>query len=158
MISVADVLSLPLLSNIRIYAGKNGLSNPVLHAGFFEWEELSDIPKYFEEDELIITTLSSAKDDSLASEKIISSLIHNRPAAIFIKDVFFSDSSEYIRHLADKKCVPVVFFSDAYIDRLFHAVYQLIISEPCIRIIYFFVWTNLKPILVYSAAIRCRFS
>ena len=126
MLTVSDVLSLPILSDTRICAGESGLCNEVLQAGFFEWEELSDIPKYFDSNEFIITTLSSAKGNSAESEHIIRSLIYNRPAAILIKDVFFKDLPDSVKQLADKKCVPIVFFSNAYIDRIFYSIYQLI--------------------------------
>ena len=122
MPTVANLLSKPLFKNFRIISGKNGLNNNVTSAGFFEWEQDFQITKSFSKGEFVISTLSSFKDDSNAVEKSLKLLINNNVAAIAIKDIYYKDISDELKSYSNEHSIPIMFFSDTYIDELLYAV------------------------------------
>ncbi len=122
MPTVANLLSKPMFSEFRVISGKNGLNNKVTSAGFFEWEQDSQITRSFNKGEFVITTLSSLKDDTAAVEKSLKLLINNNVAAIAIKDIYYKDLSDDIKEYSNKRSVPIMFFTDTYIDEILYAV------------------------------------
>lgn len=122
MPTVANLLSKSLFKDFRIVSGKSGLNNKVTSAGFFEWEQDFQITKSFDKGEFVITTLSSFKDDPNAVEKSLKLLINNNVAAIAIKDIYYKDLSDELKSYSNEHNVPVMFFTDTYIDELLYAV------------------------------------
>lgn len=122
MPTVANLLSKSMFSDFRLVSGKNGLNNRVTCAGFFEWEQDFEITKSFGKGEFVITTLSSFKDDPNAVEKSIKLLINNNVAAIAIKDIYYKDISDSLKSYSDKRNVPIMFFTDTYIDELLYTI------------------------------------
>lgn len=116
MILVRDILSAPLFSNFRIVSGYNGLNTPVRTTGFWEWESPADTRKNFSKGAFIVTTLAAVKDDPGEAESCLRDLIRNQAAAIAIKDVYYKEVSEQLRAFSDEWNVPILFFSDTYID------------------------------------------
>lgn len=122
MPTVANLLSKSLFKDFRIVSGKSGLNNKVTSAGFFEWEQDFQITKSFDKGEFVITTLSSFKDDPNAVEKSLKLLINNNVSAIAIKDIYYKDLSDELKSYSNEHNVPVMFFTDTYIDELLYAV------------------------------------
>lgn len=122
MPTVANLLSKPMFKNFRLVSGRNGLNNNVTSAGFFEWEQDFQITKSFNKGEFVLTTLSSFKDDINGAEKSLKLLINNNVSAIAIKDVCYSDISENLKKYSDSHGVPIMFFTDTYIDEILYAV------------------------------------
>lgn len=122
MPTVANLLSKPMLKDFRIVSGKNGLNNKVTGAGFFEWEQDFQITKSFSTGEFVISTLSSFKDDPTAVERALKLLINNNVSAIAIKDIYYKDLPDNLKQYSDEHGVPVMFFSDTYIDELLYMV------------------------------------
>lgn len=124
MLTVSNLLSNALLENFHIAAGADGLSNPIFSTGYFEWEQDIDIVKSFGRGEFVITTLYAAKDDISMAEKCLKLLINNQVAAIAIKDVYYSDISDEIKQYANKHNVPILFFSNTYIDTIIVSIHN----------------------------------
>lgn len=122
MLLLQDILSLPECKDFRIVSGHNGINNPILRTGFLEWESGSDISMHFGEGEFVVTTLAAVKDNPALAEAHMRSLIRNRVAAILIKDLYYQDIPQTLKDYSDEKSVPVIFFSDAYIDDLLYIV------------------------------------
>jgi len=122
MPTVANILSKPLFKNFRLISGRSGLNNKVTSAGFFEWEQDLQITKSFAKGEFVITTLSSIKDDTSVIDRSLKLLINNHVAAIAIKDVYFNDLSEELKTYSNDNAVPIMFFSDTYIDEVLYEV------------------------------------
>lgn len=122
MPTVANLLSKSLFKDFRLISGKNGLNNKVTSAGFFEWEQDFQIIKSFSKGEFVITTLSSFKDDPDAVEKSMKLLINNNVSAIAIKDIYYKDISDSLKEYSNSHNVPIMFFTDTYIDELLYAV------------------------------------
>ena len=122
MPTVANLLSKSLFKNFRLVSGRNGLNNNVTSAGFFEWEQGFQITKYFDKGEFVVTTISSLKDDINAIEKSLKLLINNNVSAIAIKDIYYDDISDNLKNYSDIHGVPILFFTDTYIDEILYAV------------------------------------
>lgn len=122
MPTVANLLSKTLFQDFRIVSGKNGLNNKVTSAGFFEWEQDFQITKSFDKGEFVITTLSSFKDDPNAVERSLKLLINNSVSAIAIKDIYYKDLSDDLKRYSNDHSVPIMFFTDTYIDELLYVV------------------------------------
>lgn len=122
MPTVANLLSKSLFKDFRLISGKGGLNNKVTSAGFFEWEQDLQITRSFSKGEFVITTLSSFKDDPTAVERSMKLLINNNVAAIAIKDIYYKDISDELKSYSNNHNVPIMFFTDTYIDELLYAV------------------------------------
>lgn len=122
MPTVANLLSKSMFKDFRVVSGKNGLNNNVTCAGFFEWEQDFQITKSFSKGEFVITTLSSFKDDPHAVERSMKLLINNNVAAIAIKDIYYKDISDSLKAYSNSHNVPIMFFTDTYIDELLYVV------------------------------------
>lgn len=122
MAIVSTLLSHPLFKDFRIAAGAGGLHNDVHSTGYFEWEEDLDIVKNFRRGEFVVTTLYAAKDDVEFAKKCLKLLINNQVAAIAIKDLYYEDLPDEVKSYADQHHVPILFFSDLYVDDIIVAI------------------------------------
>ncbi|MFR8072343.1 MAG: PucR family transcriptional regulator [Anaerovoracaceae bacterium] len=122
MLTVSDLILSPIFSTVRLAAGKNGLSNIVLGTGILDWENINEIPQYFNAGEFVITNLANMKDDRKKAESCVKALIMNRASAVMIKDIYYDEISEELRQFAEEKHVPVFFFDKVYIDDMIHEV------------------------------------
>lgn len=129
MVLLRDILSAPLFSGFRIVSGYNGINTPVTQAGFLEWESGADIEKNFEKGEFVITTLAAAKDDPGRAETCLRMLIRHQVAAIAIKDIYYKDISTQLREFSDTWNVPILFFSDTFIDDVLFYIKTALLKE-----------------------------
>lgn len=116
MVLLGDILSIPEFSDFRVVSGFNGINEPVVSAGYLDWESGSDIASTFPKGELVITTLAAAKGRPEFAESCIRALIRAKVAAVVIKDVCFSDVSDALKEYSNEHNVPIIFFSDLYTD------------------------------------------
>ncbi|WP_206458244.1 PucR family transcriptional regulator [Anaerovorax sp. IOR16] len=116
MVLLRDILAIPEFSNFRVVSGFNGINEPVTSTGFFEWESGSDITKNFAKGEFVVTTLAVVKDKPESAKSCIKTLIRNKVTAIVIKDIYFSDVSDDIKECSNEHNVPIIFFSDLFVD------------------------------------------
>ncbi len=129
MVLLRDILSAPLFSAFRIVSGYNGINTPITQVGFFEWESGADIERNFEKGEFVITTLAAAKDDPGRAETCLRTLIRHQVAAIAIKDVYYKEVSAQLREFSDTWNVPILFFSDTYIDDIIFHIKTALLKE-----------------------------
>lgn len=122
MPTVANLLSKPMFKDFRMVSGKSGLNNKVTSAGFLEWEQDTQITKSFDKGEFVLTTLASIKDDSVAIDRSLKLLINNHVSAIAIKDIYFTDLPDAIKDYSNEHGVPIMFFTDIYIDEILYAI------------------------------------
>lgn len=128
MVLVQDILASPMFSDFRVVSGYNGISNPIRHAGFLEWESGSDLQKNFSKDEFVITTLAVSKDNPDYAESCLRVLIQHQVAAIAIKDVYFHEISDSLRRFSEERNVPIMFFSNLYIDDVLYYIKTAILK------------------------------
>ena len=122
MPTVANLLSKPMFKDFRMVSGKSGLNNKVTSAGFLEWEQDTQITNSFDKGEFVLTTLASIKDDSVAIDRSLKLLINNHVSAIAIKDIYFTDLPDTIKDYSNEHGVPIMFFTDTYIDEILYAI------------------------------------
>lgn len=122
MPTVANLLSKPMFKDFRMVSGKSGLNNKVTSAGFLEWEQDTQITKSFDKGEFVLTTLASIKDDAVAIDRSLKLLINNNVSAIAIKDIYFKDLPDAIKDYSNEHGVPIMFFTDTYIDEILYAI------------------------------------
>ena len=122
MPTVANLLSKPMFKDFRMVSGKSGLNNKVTSAGFLEWEQDTQITKSFDKGEFVLTTLASIKDDAVAIDRSLKLLINNHVSAIAIKDIYFTDLPDAIKDYSNEHGVPIMFFTDIYIDEILYAI------------------------------------
>ena len=118
MITVKDILARPQFKKFHLVSGQRGLCNPVVSAGFFEWETGPAIEASFPKNEFVITTLSAAKDNPLDMEVALTRLIQCRVAAIAIKKVYFTQIPNTIYDLSNQHNIPILFFDNLYVDEV----------------------------------------
>lgn len=129
MILVRDILSAPLFSGFRMVSGFNGINTPVTQVGFFEWESGADVERNFQKGEFVVTTLSSMKDDPAYAETCLRTLIRHQVSAIAIKDIYFKEVSDFLREFSDTWNVPILFFSDTFIDDILYYIRTALLKE-----------------------------
>jgi len=122
MPTVANLLSKPMFKDFRMVSGKSGLNNKVTSAGFLEWEQDTQITKSFDKGEFVLTTLASIKDNAVAIDRSLKLLINNHVSAIAIKDIYFTDLPDDIKAYSNEHGVPIMFFSDTYIDEILYTI------------------------------------
>lgn len=128
MVLVQDILASPMFADFHVVSGYNGISNPIRHVGFLEWESGMDLQKNFSKDEFVITTLAVTKDDPAYAESCLRVLIQHQVAAIAIKDVYFHEISDALRKFSEERNVPIMFFSDLYIDDVLYYIKTAILK------------------------------
>lgn len=129
MITVGELLATRFFKNFRFATKKVGLNTTISASGFFEWESKLDIKRTFRKGEFVVTTLSLAKDDKEYAEECLIALIANGASAIAIKDIHFKDISDKLRGFAEKNNVPILFFTDTYVDDVLFNVRTLLLEE-----------------------------
>jgi len=122
MITVMDLVAHPVFREFRLASGQNGLYNPVLGTGIFEWETPDDIEKNFLPGEFVVTTLSCTKGDLTAGEALLKILINKGISGIGIKTVYFQEISDELKSYAELHRVPVFFFSNTFFDDIIFTI------------------------------------
>lgn len=81
-ISLREMLALPSLKNVRLIAGASGLNNIVRSVNIME---VPDILDWTRAGELLLTTVYSIRDDSIAQSRLIPELANRNLAGLAIK-------------------------------------------------------------------------
>lgn len=129
MINVMDLLSLPQFNDFKIISNSKGLRNAVQGTGIWEWERPEVIEQTFLPGEFVFTTLSALRDDEAWAIDGLKTLIRKKVSAIAIKTVYFDSCPEEILALANEYKVPILTFSEAYMDDLIYVVKNAALSS-----------------------------
>lgn len=129
MITVIELLSLPVFCGFQLISGQSGLYNAVTGTGIFEWESPEDVEKTFAKGEFVVTTLSQAKNDSSFAENCLKMLIIKEVSAIAIKTIYFKEISEELKSFSDQHKVPIFLFSGAFFDDVIFTIKNALITS-----------------------------
>lgn len=129
MINVMDLLSLPQFNSFKIISNSKGLRNIVEGTGIWEWEQAEMIEQTFQSGEFVFTTLSALRDNEDWALEGLKTLIKKRVSAIAIKTVYFDTCPEEILVLANEYKVPILTFSEAYMDDLIYVIKNAVLSN-----------------------------
>lgn len=129
MITVIELLSLPVFSGFRLMSGQSGLYNAVTGTGIFEWESPADVDQTFAKGEFVVTTLSQAKNDSSLAENCLRMLMIKGVSAIAIKTIYFKEISEELKLFSDLHKVPIFLFSSTFFDDVIFTIKNALITS-----------------------------
>lgn len=128
MLTVTDLMALPLFSEFELVSDTGGLHNSVSGTGIFEWETPEIIKKTFDTGEFVITTLNSFQDYPENAMAGIKALIEIKVSAICVKKVYMDHVPDEIIEYANKYNVPVFAFSHTYFDDIIYTIKSLLAS------------------------------
>lgn len=129
MLTIMELLSIPLFRNFKLVSGYGGLYNQVSGTGIFDWESSYEVEKNFEQGEFVVTTLSLAKSDTVLAENSIRMLIDKKVSAIAVKDIYFHEISEELKAYSDAHRIPVLFFSETFFDDIIYTIKNTLLTH-----------------------------
>ena len=141
-ITVLDVLSLPIMSNAKLRAGHNGLSNKIQYVNILDnryddTDTSSQLPKYGEN--FYITSMYYGKDDAAYIASVVQHFIDVKAAAVCIIDEYIDKLPEEVYALCNEHRLPIIF-----VDK--ETPYPIIISSIMeLKLSYCLLYTSPSP-------------
>ena len=102
VVTVHDILQLPILQNCFILTGDAGLQNTVKQIGILDYEYTENMQNIFQPQELVISSCLFAKNNEALLFAAIRQLIENHISALGIKTIFFHQLSQDIISFAQE--------------------------------------------------------
>ncbi len=116
MLSVLNIMSLPIFKNFSIVSGHKGLNKPITRTAILEWESPEDIVRTFHKGDFVITSFVSSKDNPDYIETYLRTMFNLHVGCVAIKDIYIKEISQEMQLLSDFHNVPVIIFSETYFD------------------------------------------
>lgn len=108
-IKISDLLSLDLLKNAKIIAGKNGLNNEIKRVTFNDCPlDLDVSSNIIRSGDLYINSFYIVKDNKEQLINFFKFYIENKSAGIFILDEFFKEFPQEVISLANTNNYPII--------------------------------------------------
>lgn len=108
-IKISDLLSLDLLKNAKIIAGKNGLNNEIKRVTFNDCPLDLDVnSKIIRSGDLYINSFYIVKDNKEQLVNFFKFYIENKSAGIFIIDEYFKEFPQEVISLANAYNYPII--------------------------------------------------
>lgn len=126
MLSILDILSLPLFRELRLVTDSSGLYNEITDAKLYEDLSGSGIPEIYRKGVFIIISPSILRFHPENRREILLGLLERQPSALCIKDSHFSALPDEIIDRANSLHVPVFFFSELYLDEILYTVKNIL--------------------------------
>lgn len=111
-ITVLDVLGLPIMSNARLRAGREGINNTIQYVNILDnryddTDTSAQLPKYGEN--FYITSMYYGKNDPAYILSVLKHFVEVNAAAVCIIDEYMSELSDEAYRLADESRLPIIF-------------------------------------------------
>src|SRR5688572_17615716 len=144
VVTLAEILRLPLLEQARVVGGRGGLGRPVRAVNVME---VPDILDWVKPDELLLTTAYPLRDDPVALDALVPHLAQRGLAGIAIKPARYIETiPSAMIAAADRHDFPLIELPpDASFNEIIQAVLTVILN-------------NQSALLERSAAIHDRFT
>lgn len=126
MIRIQELFRLSRLGNLRLLAGKEGLSRKVTAAVLFEYDPSRMNLADFYRGDLVVTTLAFARGDEALVQRTLVALMNQGVAGLLVKTAYFDRLPEPVLAMANRLGTPVFFFDDTYIEEVILDVTELI--------------------------------
>jgi hypothetical protein len=124
MLSILNILSLPIFQKFTIISGHKGLNKPITRTAILEWEAPEDVVKTFHKSDFVITSFVSSRDNPDYMETCLRTLFKMQVGCIAIKDIYIKEISKQMQVLSEFHNVPVIIFSDTYFDDIIFTIRQ----------------------------------
>ncbi|MEA4987978.1 MAG: PucR family transcriptional regulator [Anaerovorax sp.] len=132
MLTVKEILHYTFMDSLELVAGQGGLGNQVHNVGILEYEQPTDLAKYFFKGDLVVTTLFAAKNDPELANRFLQGLVEIGVAAIAIKKIFFHRLSDSTIQIANQKNIPIFFYGESvYTEEIISAIKEDIQIKSC---------------------------
>lgn len=130
MITVQDILNLPVFDNVRLAAPcESYLDRPVTNCGTLDGEPFFHDYDLFVPGEFIFTSLGFAQQLPELAEEAIIALIRRNVAALAIKPYALKELPERARRESMERGVPVFFYDGRYMERILASAMALIDAD-----------------------------
>lgn len=121
-ISINEAIELEIFKDFNIVAGKKGLDNEITRIGILDYEKDELIEKNFRVGEFAISTLIAIKDDIEGLYALVEKLISVGVSGLAIKNIYFDSVPDNVVELANKRCFPIMIFSDVFFEDIITGV------------------------------------
>lgn len=130
MVTVKDILALPVFDNVRLAAPcEDYLDRPVINCGTLDGEAFFHDYGLFVPGEFIFTSLGFAQLLPDLAEEAIVALIERNVAALAIKPYALKELPERARQASIERGVPVFFYDGRYMERILASAMALIDAD-----------------------------
>ena len=130
MVTVKDILDLPVFDNVRLAAPcEDYLDRPVINCGTLDGEAFFHDYGLFVPGEFIFTSLGFAQLLPDLAEEAIVALIERNVAALAIKPYALKELPERARQASIERGVPVFFYDGRYMERILASAMALIDAD-----------------------------
>ena len=120
---VRELLTIEALQPITAQTGENGLNRPMKDVVLLEYDSLQQRrPEGYYQDDFIVSTLYSAKDQPEALLPMVKQLIQLGAAGLAYKSVYYSELPEEVLTLAREHSFPILRFQELFMEDVILAV------------------------------------
>lgn len=130
MITVGDVLALPVFESVRLAAPCEGFAGrSVVNAGILDEEPPANGYKEFFPNEFILSSLGFARCDPALAERSIVSVMECGVAALAIKPAAQDAIGPRVIELSERRGIPILFYEGRYYEQILSSVLSLIRTD-----------------------------
>lgn len=130
MVTVAQILELPVFDNVRLAAPcEDYLSRQVVNCGTLDSEPFFHDYDLFVAGELIFTSLGFAERFPDLAEEALLALIERDVAAIAIRPYAMKELPDSVKEASERSGVPVFFYDGRYMERVLYSAMSLIDAD-----------------------------
>ena len=123
-LKVKDAMTMEYLEEFKLIAGENGLERFINTVGILDHEIIEDMMHIFVEGELVLATLSVARDNPDLVFEAVKSLIDQKVAALAIKSVYYESLPDEVIEYANKNDFPIfIFHPSIFIENVIRTVF-----------------------------------
>lgn len=130
MITVGDVLALPVFESVRLAAPCDRcMLRPVVNAGILDFEPFEGGYEDFMPHEFVFSSLGFARRDPVLAEEAMIAMIERDIAALAIKPVALESIGPRVAELSTRRGVPIFFYEGQYYERILSDILALIRAD-----------------------------
>lgn len=134
MLRVVDLLALPVFSGFRLVSSGDGIYNEISGVGILEWEAPEDVYETFSRRDFVFTSIFMQEGSREKAHAGIEALLRKGVSAISFK---LADKNSSIRDflperiidMADRLKIPLLLYSDTYLEDLIFTVRSSLLAK-----------------------------
>lgn len=115
-ITVEEALSLDILKDFKVVAGKKGFHNKIKHVAVWDYETCELIAENFSPEDFALTTLVAIKDRIDELYGAVETMIEVGISCLAIKNIYFDYIPDEVLKLADKNNFPIMTFENTFTE------------------------------------------
>lgn len=128
-IRMKDALQLDYIKALSPLTDDSGYNNLITAVGILDHEVLEDNYAVFQKGELVISTLSVARDDLQMVMAAVQGLVGAQASALAIKSIYYKSLPQDIIDYANHHHFPIFVFESIFVEHLINSVNQALHSN-----------------------------